>query len=323
MLNPRPGMKANDWTRRPIWCAATAASPNETTMTIQTRRPERDRDLLGSRGEPNPEDSPDCRPVHERSFPPDPDPEAVVGEEPEEEHRPDEVRDRRADRGPADAEGGEAEVPKDERVVDREVQNVLDDSDLEWGLRVARRAEGRVRDEDHEEERDGEKEDPDIIGRQVADVLRRRERRDDVLREEDPDEEEWDREQRARDEALEQEVVCLPGLLRTGGSGDERDRPCGDPDHHGEREEHEVSADSNGSGFRDADAADHYEIDRRCEDLEKVRDDDGPREVQNCPPEAPRFAREETHAAANSATAINITLRRRAKRARCFSSLPL
>ena len=39
MLIPSPGMNTNDWTRSPIWWAATASSPNPTTITIQTRRP--------------------------------------------------------------------------------------------------------------------------------------------------------------------------------------------------------------------------------------------------------------------------------------------
>src|SRR6267143_1339302 len=232
----------------------------------------------------------------------------MANEQDEKHRRPRGVRDGSADRRAVHPEGGEPEVPKDQRVVDSEVHKVHDDADKLRRLRVPRRAKGGRREEDDEEGGD-RKEDRRDEGRgEVEDLLRRGERGRDERSEEDSHEHHGDREEDARHEALEEEVLRLPGVLCTDGPRDEGNGAGGDTDHHSGREEDQVHATPQCGDVRDPEATHHDEVDRPREDLEEVRDDHGPCEVEDGPPEEAGRAREESHARPLSrGPAINVS----------------
>src|SRR5436190_18655095 len=106
--------------------------------------------------------------------------------------RPNDVGDRRPDRGAGHPEAGDERVSEDQIHVDAEIDDVHEDAEPEGRDRVAGAAERRVSKEGDELEEDDERDDPDVRPAEGDDIGRGTERGEHRLREEEAEQRQWD-----------------------------------------------------------------------------------------------------------------------------------
>ena len=198
--------------------------------------------------------------------------------------RPNDVGDRRPDRGAGHPEAGDERVSEDQIHVDAEIDDVHEHAEPQGRDRVAGAAERGTSEEGDELEEDDERDDPDVRPAEGNDIGRGTEHGEHRFREEEAEQRQREGQEGSQDQALLQDVIRFREVVRADGPSDQGDRSCGDADHDAEEQEDELPSEADrgdGGGGLGPEGPDHDHVDRRGQRLEQVGHHDGPCELKH------------------------------------------
>ena len=198
--------------------------------------------------------------------------------------RPNDVGDRRPDRGAGHPEAGDERVSEDQIHVDAEIDDVHEHAEPQGRDCVAGAAERGTSEEGDELEEDDERDDPDVRPAEGNDIGRGTEHGEHRFREEEAEQRQREGQEGSQDQALLQDVIRFREVVRADGPSDQGDRSCGDADHDAEEQEDELPSEADrgdGGGGLGPEGPDHDHVDRRGQGLEQVGHHDGPGELKH------------------------------------------